>query len=439
MFRTSEVERLLRVHDSGRFAGSPHGRELIGYVPWQFDMPSRGRGYEVAHFIVSGRKVKSISDRDVFLPTLKKAADWVMRNYPGATLERRRNNIVIDGRIGSLNRQGLVLDVSLGANIWTIADALSPADSEVTVVSPQVGANLAADMGKGRFLGAFSFTSSSLDYQHPTESPSLLDLHGSYRWTIAPSVSIEAGARFAAGSSVTGESRSLVAPTARVTWEIDEGRSIAVWFDPEMALPTYDEQVRRNPYLVRELDLTPERSFLRAGGTFWYNRGIVTMELRASFTKSSGHDVTVADSTGLRLEAVDAFQTVITAEGTVRPGARTRIRFSGTLQPSFEDGTTTQLPMTPVLLLGARGEFDPLSHLTLWAGADYHSKQNADLAAASTIPDAFLLSAGATATILSRAELSVEGRNLFNSTDAWWAGYPAPGRTITLGAKLRLQ
>ena len=37
-----------RIYDTGAFAGSPHGRELIGYVPWQFDMPSRGKGYEQA-------------------------------------------------------------------------------------------------------------------------------------------------------------------------------------------------------------------------------------------------------------------------------------------------------------------------------------------------------------------------------------------------------
>jgi hypothetical protein len=37
-----------RIYDTGRFAGSPHGRELIGYVPWQFDMPSRGKGFEKA-------------------------------------------------------------------------------------------------------------------------------------------------------------------------------------------------------------------------------------------------------------------------------------------------------------------------------------------------------------------------------------------------------
>src|SRR5262249_16752065 len=29
-------------HQTGRHAGSPYGRELIGYVPWQFSMPDGG-------------------------------------------------------------------------------------------------------------------------------------------------------------------------------------------------------------------------------------------------------------------------------------------------------------------------------------------------------------------------------------------------------------
>ena len=33
-------------YQSGKFAGSPHGRELHGYVPWAFNIPDRG--YEVA-------------------------------------------------------------------------------------------------------------------------------------------------------------------------------------------------------------------------------------------------------------------------------------------------------------------------------------------------------------------------------------------------------
>jgi hypothetical protein len=362
-----------------------------------------------------------------------------MMGGAGATLERKRDNVVIDGRLGSLNRQGLVLDMRLGANIWKVSDALAPADSSVTVVSPEVGASLAADVGRGRLLGDLSFASSSLDYQHATESPSLLSLGGSFRWDVGSGLLLQAGGRYASGSSANGATRSLVAPTARVTWQIDEGRSIALWFEPEMSLPTYDEQVRLNPYLVRELDLTPERKILHFGGTFWYNRGIVTMELRAAFGKSSGKDVTIADSAGLRLVAADVFQTEIGAEGTLRPGPRTRVRFSAMFRPSFEDGTTTQLPMTPLAALSARGELDLVQKVMLWASGEYRSKQNVDFTGTRTIGDAFHLGAGATASFLAHAELSVEARNLLNSTDSWWAGIPAPGRTITLGAKLRLQ
>jgi Mannosylglycerate hydrolase MGH1-like glycoside hydrolase domain/Glycosyl hydrolase family 65, C-terminal domain len=42
------VSALTRTYESGKFAGDPHGRELIGYVPWQFELPERGKGYERA-------------------------------------------------------------------------------------------------------------------------------------------------------------------------------------------------------------------------------------------------------------------------------------------------------------------------------------------------------------------------------------------------------
>lgn len=31
-----------RTYDSGKYAGNPHGRELIGYIPWQFNLPDPG-------------------------------------------------------------------------------------------------------------------------------------------------------------------------------------------------------------------------------------------------------------------------------------------------------------------------------------------------------------------------------------------------------------
>jgi hypothetical protein len=52
MFRQDErreghvVKANTLTYQSGKFAGSPHGRELIGYVPWQFNLPDAG--YEKA-------------------------------------------------------------------------------------------------------------------------------------------------------------------------------------------------------------------------------------------------------------------------------------------------------------------------------------------------------------------------------------------------------
>lgn len=54
--------------------------------------PSRGEGYEVAHFIIRGQTLKSLSERDVFLPSLTEAANWVQQNHPDAILERGRND-----------------------------------------------------------------------------------------------------------------------------------------------------------------------------------------------------------------------------------------------------------------------------------------------------------------------------------------------------------
>ncbi len=40
------IEAKTLTYETGRYAGNPHGRELIGYVPWQFNLPDPG--YEVA-------------------------------------------------------------------------------------------------------------------------------------------------------------------------------------------------------------------------------------------------------------------------------------------------------------------------------------------------------------------------------------------------------
>lgn len=64
MYRDDEEREGHRVrkgtltYQSGQFAGDSHGRELIGYVPWQFGMLDPDQGFEVAW--------KKLMDRDAF-------------------------------------------------------------------------------------------------------------------------------------------------------------------------------------------------------------------------------------------------------------------------------------------------------------------------------------------------------------------------------------
>ncbi len=53
-----QLKKLTRTYESGRYAGDTHGRELIGYVPWQFNLLPAGSKYDVAW--------KKLMDRDGF-------------------------------------------------------------------------------------------------------------------------------------------------------------------------------------------------------------------------------------------------------------------------------------------------------------------------------------------------------------------------------------
>jgi WD40 repeat protein len=67
-----KVKALSHTHQTGQYAGSKYGRELIGYVPWQFSLPDGGKGYEVAW--------QKLFDKDGFAATF--GPTTVERNDP---------------------------------------------------------------------------------------------------------------------------------------------------------------------------------------------------------------------------------------------------------------------------------------------------------------------------------------------------------------------
>ena len=67
-----QMTALSRTYESGRYAGDPHGRELIGYVPWQFNMLRGMHQYDQAW--------EKLMDRDGFLADF--GPSTVERNDP---------------------------------------------------------------------------------------------------------------------------------------------------------------------------------------------------------------------------------------------------------------------------------------------------------------------------------------------------------------------
>ena len=67
-----QLKALTRTYESGQFAGDSHGRELIGYVPWQFDLLKGPTKYDTAW--------KKLMDRDGFFADF--GPSTVERNDP---------------------------------------------------------------------------------------------------------------------------------------------------------------------------------------------------------------------------------------------------------------------------------------------------------------------------------------------------------------------
>ena len=88
------VKAMTKVHESGKFAGSPHGREEIGYVPWQFNLPDDGRGYDAAwkflmdpnYFAAPFGPTTAERNDPMFLVT-KGCCWWSGQSWPYATTQ----------------------------------------------------------------------------------------------------------------------------------------------------------------------------------------------------------------------------------------------------------------------------------------------------------------------------------------------------------------
>jgi hypothetical protein len=86
------VAALSWTHQTGKHAGSEFGRELIGYVPWQFSLPEPGHGYEDAWrklFTPDGFQAAfgptTVERRDPMFQLMPTCCWWSGQSWPYAT------------------------------------------------------------------------------------------------------------------------------------------------------------------------------------------------------------------------------------------------------------------------------------------------------------------------------------------------------------------
>ena len=86
------VKALTLTYQTGKFAGSPHGREEIGYVPWQFNLPDRG--YESAwkflmdlDYFYAERGPTTVERNDPMFLLQKSCCWWSGQSWPYATTQ----------------------------------------------------------------------------------------------------------------------------------------------------------------------------------------------------------------------------------------------------------------------------------------------------------------------------------------------------------------
>ena len=430
---------------------------FLGYVDYhtqRWNLSTRG-GYRRTdghtpnsagdEFRLGGRYTSLVSTDNDILRNFRVNGDLEFRHdafgMPGllpSGTERDRDRYSFGAGFASIRREGLVMDFSIAADIFSVNDAAGGIDSGVTVTSPALDASVTGDIGDYRFISGFLYKSSSLDYPNGSSSPSLYTLLAALQWRISPGFFLKAGGEYSGGSGTDDISRSRVSPLAELEWEINAGRKVNLWFRPGMTLTPYSELAERIPYLAREIMMIPEEKTVDLGGSIWYNSGMLTLELTGDYSRSDNRPVLVTDSGRIRTEFAGTWQSTIRVEGSVKPGPGFRVRFNGSLRPSRERGGSSQLPMTPIADAGAQAEYDLTGRWTLSAAARYWSTQNTGRGGSASIGGAFVLDAGVSTTLVPRVLLSAGVRNLLDKQYQWWSAYPARGMDLYLTAKARL-
>lgn len=353
-------------------------------------------------------------------------------------VNRVRDNVFLDSRLGSVERRGAVLDFRLGANLLRVSDAVSGSDSLISVASPVLGLSFGTALGNFRSVSSLDFSGSSLNYNRSVQTPSVAAIRSSLSWNIAQKLVLEAGAIYAKGSGSVGGDATLLSPIASLVWASNPKGEISFRWAPELRMPTYGDFIQEVPYLDREISFRPQKSPLHLNAMIAQEVDDVSLRILGWFKQSSDHHVVTAESGRLAIGYADVDELGFEANGRAAISSRFTADATLTAVRSIVDGSDAQLPMTPAVRLKGRAEYALDIPLTLSSSFEYLGPRNIDLRGAGQLQSAILMGAGVRTRALAGVLFSLDISNLFDTRYDLWDGYPAPGIQAVLQAQVNI-
>lgn len=317
-------------------------------------------------------------------------------------------------------------------------------DTIVTAAAtePSFDLAIAADVAEQvRGCFEFSFSTSSLRYNAPTQTTSDVALTASVEWTPAPLFYLSAGLLYGSGKQSDSGSTSIFLPRIGGRYALDESLTIFGAFAPELRPALYRKLLRAAPYVDREITLRPEEAPVRLVGGIRYADERITLEGRGFYESAENTPFVVADTAGagrLRYEYVASTTAGVEASMMMAPRGDLRISAEARIMATKADTLNRGLPMRPTMDLRGDAIWKTTPEIEIHASLLYQSERRVRLIDEETIGTRLLLGIGGLYTIIPNLDVIADVSNLLGVTYDLWENYSAPGFEFRAGIRYRV-
>jgi outer membrane receptor protein involved in Fe transport len=408
---------------------------------------------EASSLLVGVRGSLVVGDRDV--PPLKTfrvtaAADHAGDSYflygnTATPYDRSRTSNRLE--LGIRSEEELPVSYAIGFRLMgtSVEDRRDTSRAEATATAPAFDLRLGIPIDstlRGRL--ALDFTTTSLAYGAPAQTPSYLSARGDLEWRPAPGTYVTAGVVIANGQNSDSGSSSLVMPRAAVRYALRENLWLFASYAPELRAATYREMIMRAPYVDRAITLHPERVPIDLSAGIAFNTDAVQLEGHGFFRSADNTPVVAADSIPghLAYRHVDSRAVGFAASASVRATDQLVVTGEATFQSAVVRADGDPLPMTPWVDIRGRASFALNQEIDIFGSLQFQTEQRtvlSDMLLPSemrTISPRFLLGAGASYRVVRNVQAFAEISNLLNYKYDLWQNYSAPGIEVRGGVRV---